>query len=398
MESSNMSDSTNSEKTPATPLFKQAQFRKLVLILILSIFVILFIAWIYNHNRESTDDAFIEANVVQISPHINGYILQVKVNDNQWVNQGDLLAEIDPRDFQVQVDQAQANLDAAIARHGASIHDVTLTEETTTAIISQAKNNFLSAKALAEQAQSLVTAAEAQSQLAAADLIRYQALYDKDEISKQRLDKVTANKIAAKANLEAQKRAYLSAKAAVEVALAKLNEAQTAPKQVAVKKDQAKGGQASVEEAQANLKAAQLNLSYTKLIAPVSGHVVRKNLSIGQLVAPGNAVMGIVYDAPWVIANFKETQLTKMHPGEKVIIKVDAFPSHDFHGHIDSIQNGTGSRFSLLPPENATGNYVKIVQRVPVKIVFDEPINSLSHLAPGMSVTPTVYLDDNTRL
>ncbi|KXW56777.1 HlyD family secretion protein [Ferrovum sp. PN-J185] len=393
-----MSDSTNSDKTTAIPLFKQAQFKRLVLILSLSIFIILFIAWIYNHNRESTDDAFIEANVVQISPHINGYVLQVKVNDNQWVKQGDLLAEIDPRDFQVQVDQAKANLDAAIARHGASVHDVTLTEETTAAIISQAKNNYLSAKALAQQAQSLVTAAEAQSKLAAADLIRYQALFDKDEISRQRLDQVTANKIAASANLEAQKRAYLSAKAAVEVALAKLNEAQTAPKQVAVKKDQAKGGQATVEEAQANLKAAELNLSYTKLIAPVSGHIVRKNLSIGQLVAPGTALLGIVYDAPWVIANFKETQLTKMHPGEKVLIKVDAFPSHEFHGHIDSIQNGTGSRFSLLPPENATGNYVKIVQRVPVKIVFDEPINSLSHLAPGMSVTPTVYLDDNTRL
>ncbi|MDE1891345.1 MAG: HlyD family secretion protein [Betaproteobacteria bacterium] len=392
-----MSDSTNSDKTTAIPLFKQAQFKRLVLILSLSIFIILFIAWIYNHNRESTDDAFIEANVVQISPHINGYVLQVKVNDNQWVKQGDLLAEIDPRDFQVQVDQAKANLDAAIARHGASVHDVTLTEETTAAIISQAKNNYLSAKALAQQAQSLVTAAEAQSKLAAADLIRYQALFDKDEISRQRLDQVTANKIAASANLEAQKRAYLSAKAAVEVALAKLNEAQTAPKQVAVKKDQAKGGQATVEEAQANLKAAELNLSYTKLIAPVSGHIVRKNLSIGQLVAPGTALLGIVYDAPWVIANFKETQLTKMHSGEKVLIKVDAFPSHEFHGHIDSIQNGTGSRFSLLPPENATGNYVKIVQRVPVKIVFDEPINSLSHLAPGMSVTPTVYLDDNTR-
>ncbi|MDE2423675.1 MAG: HlyD family secretion protein [Betaproteobacteria bacterium] len=377
------------------PLYQQPQFRKLLSILVILIVVVLFTAWLLTHNHESTDDAFIEANVVDISPHVGGYVSQVNVHDNQYVKQGELLALIDPRDFQIQVDVAQAALNAAIARHGASVHDVSLTQETTTAQVSQANSALLSAQAQAMQAKALVKALQAQAQLAQADLVRYRALYEKDEISKQKLDQVVANEMAVKANLEAQQRAYLAANAAVEVAQAKLSEAKTAPKQVALKVDQAKGGEASVEEAQANLQAAKLNLTYTQLIAPVAGHVVRKNLNLGQLLTPGSSVMGIVYDAPWVIANFKETQLTRMHPGEKVDIKVDAFPGEVFHGHVDSIQRGTGSRFSLLPPENATGNYVKIVQRVPVKIVFDESQTVLNRLAPGMSVTPTVHLDDN---
>ncbi|KRH78680.1 putative multidrug resistance protein EmrK [Ferrovum sp. JA12] len=380
--------------TPPLPLYKQKQFKKLVFWLTAIIFITLLIAWLYTHNRESTDDAFIDANIVQISPHVSGYVSQVNVNDNQWVKQGEVLALIDPRDYQIQVDLAQAALDAAVARHGASVHDVSLTQETTHAVVSQAVSNLYAAQAQAQQAQSLVAAALAQARLAQTDLQRYQTLFGKDEVSKQKLDQVAASEVSARANLEAQKKASLAAQAQVAVAQAKLKEAQSAPKQIAVKVDQAKGGAASVEEALANLKAAQLNLSYTRLVSPVTGHIVRKNLSLGQLLAPGSAVLGIVYGSPWVVANFKETQLTSMHRGQRVEVKVDAFPHLVLHAHVDSIQNGTGSRFSLLPPENATGNYVKIVQRVPVKIVFDESSDILNRLLPGMSVTPVVYLND----
>jgi len=221
---------------------------------------------------------------------------------------------------------------------------------------------------------------------------RYQALFDKDEISHQRLDQAIAAQRAAAAQWDAAKRAIVSAGAQVKQAQAKLDEARSGPRQVALKEAQAAGGLASVAQARAALEQAQLDLFHTRLVAPVEGRVTRKALDLGQLVQSGPAVMAIVYGDPWVLANFKETQLRRMHVGQSVDITVDAFPNHPFKGHVDSIQSGTGSRFSLLPAENATGNYVKVVQRVPVKIVFDEKPETIRALVPGMSVEPKVNL------
>ncbi len=320
--------------------------------------------WFLTRNEESTDDAFIEANVVQISARVSGYITQVAVNDNQWVKPGDLLALIDPRDLELRIQQAEANLSAAKARHGAATQDLSVVTTTSRAEIGQAKAQL--------------EAAEAKVDLAGKDLSRYQALFGRDEVSRQRLDQAMLDKKTAEADLRRVKE--------------QLAAAMSSPKQIDLKKEQEAGGQASVEEARAALDQAKLDLSYTRLISPVAGRIAQKNLDLGQLVQPGAAVMAIVYGPPWVVANFKETQLRRMKPGQKVTIQVDAFPNRKFKGHVDSLQPGTGARFSLLPPENATGNYVKVVQRIPVKIVFDESPESLMALSPGMSVVPTVEL------
>lgn len=258
-------------------------------------------AWLLNRGIESTDDAFIESNVVQISPRVSGYITRVLVTDNEWVKAGQLLAEIDPRDYRLKVTEADAQ----------------------------------------------VAQAHAQAELTQADLRRFQTLYQKDEISRQRLDQALAADKSARAQLQSAQ--------------------------------------------QAMLHQAKLNLSYTQLFAPVEGRITRKGLDLGQLVQPGSTLMSIVYGQPWVVANFKETQLTHMKVGQKVEIRVDAYPDSVLHGHVDSLQSGTGARFSILPAENATGNFVKVVQRVPVKIILDEKPEALQRLAPGMSVTPKVF-------
>ncbi len=333
--------------------------------LVLLILLLAGLFWLMFRNEESTDDAFIEANVVQISARVSGYVTQVAVQDNQWVKPGDLLALIDPRDFELRVQQAEATLNAAKAKHQAATQDLSVVTTTSHAEIGQA--------------EALLKAAEAKADLAGADLSRYQALFAKDEVSRQRLDQAMLDKKTADADLRRAKEQLASAL--------------SGPRQIDLKREQAASGQASVEEARAALDQTRLNLSYTRLISPVAGRVAQKNLDLGQLVQPGTSVMAIVYGPPWVVANFKETQLRRMKPGQKVTIRVDAFPNKKLKGHVDSLQPGTGARFSLLPPENATGNYVKVVQRIPVKIVFDEKPESLMDLSPGMSVEPTVELD-----
>lgn len=351
------------------------------------------VLWLSQHGRESTDDAFIEADVVQISPHVSGYVAQVEVVDNQSVTAGQRLLQIDPRDYAVQVRQAEAELAAAQARHGASTQDVSVVRTTTEAVIQQTQSALDTALAEQQRAAADQTASDAEAQLAHADALRYQGLYDKEEISRQRLDQaLTAERTAWARDLAAQRMVH-AATGRVGEARARVAEARSGPRQVALKKAQEAGGQASVAEAEAALAAARLNLDYTQLVAPITGKVTRKNVLPGQWVQPGTALLALVSGAPWVVANFKETQLTRMRRGQKVTLHVDAFPDHDWHGHIDSFQAGTGARFSLLPAENATGNYVKVVQRIPVKIVIDEAPDQLARLAPGMSVTPVVDLD-----
>ncbi len=394
-----MSDIPTPEETPIpTAAAGRPWIRNVALGATGVVVLVFFVLWFITRNQESTDDAFIESNVVQISPHVGGYVTRVLVTDNQWVKAGDVLAEIDPRDYEIRVKQAEAALAVSEAHHGAAQQDLSVVTTTSKAVIEQASSGLEAARANSAQVAAQASAAEAQAQLTHADLNRYEALYQKDEISKQRLDQVTTADRAAQAQWEAAKRGAAAAAAQVLQAEAKLAEARSGPRQVALKREQAASGQASVEEARAALDQAKLDLSYTQMIAPVEGRVTRKSFYQGQLIQPGgSAVMAIVYGNPWVIANFKETQLRRMHPGQPVEVTVDAYPGRVYKAHVDSLQAGTGSRFSLLPPENASGNYVKVVQRLPVKIVFDEKPEDLQHLVPGMSVEPKVTLTDKAQ-
>ncbi len=264
------------------------------------VFVAAVVYWLYSRTHEWTDDAMIDAHIMQISSKVAGQVLRVNVDDNQRVKKGDVLVEIDPKDFQVQLDQARAS--------------------------------FLAAQAEARRAE--------------ADAARNKQLFARDQISRQVYDKFTADADVAKAKAEV---------------------------------------------ARQQTEAATLDFSYTKIAAPDAGRVTKRSVEIASYIQVGQPLMAVVPDQVWVTANFKETQLERIRPGQPVNIHVDAYSGHTFRGHVESVQRGSGARFSLLPPENATGNFVKVVQRIPVKIVFDEPTDSYL-LAPGMSVVPVVMV------
>ncbi len=338
---------------------------------------------------ESTDNAFVEATVVRINPEIPGRVLKVHVSDNQTVKAGDLLVEIDPKPFQVKRDAAQASLHMAESKLKTAQVSVGLTKASTDAGIEQAQAEVEAARAAVEQSRAEVTAAEAESKRAETDLTRYGHL-DGSAISKQRYDVAEATASVSGARLSEAHKQVIAAEARVGAALGKLAAAKTAPQQIEVSESEVDQAQAGVEQARAALDAAELELSYASIVAPASGQIAKKSVHEGEMVQPGQALMALVKGDTHVIANFKETQLTHMRVGQPVSIEVDAFPRSEIKGHVDSIQQGTGARFSLLPPENATGNYVKVVQRVPVKIVLDEAPPSDMILAPGMSVVPKV--------
>jgi membrane fusion protein, multidrug efflux system len=303
---------------------------------------------------ETTDDAFVDGHAIQISPQVAGRVLKLFINDNQLVKKGDPLVQIDPRDYDAALAQAQANLAAAQSR---------LAESRQQVIVSRAK---------AEQDRAAVSSAEADATLADADLTRYQAV-EKRAISQQQLDAATATAQSSRASLEvARKKA----------------DASTA--QIGQDEAQIPTAGAGVQQAEAALRQAELNRSYADIVAPEDGWVTRRVAEVGQYVQAGQALLAVVQPNVWVTANFKETQITLMKPGQPVQIEIDAFPHKKFKGHVDSIQAGTGAVFSLLPPENAAGNYVKVVQRVPVKIVFDEGEDSGLPLPLGASAMPTV--------
>jgi membrane fusion protein (multidrug efflux system) len=403
--------------------------------------------WLYARSHETTDDAFIDGHVVQLSPKVSGYVVKLYVTDNQPVNAGDLIAEIDPRDFEVRVQQAKAALNAGLAQQKQAQTQVTLTRVTTRANVQQATANvqqarsgvagaragaaseqsrttqstagILAAEANLQEAMAQVTAAEAESARATADVQRFELLYEKDEISRQRLDQAIAaartaeaqvkaarDKVAAAQAQVSQSRSATSAQAAnaeraqaqvgeasaqVREAQGRLAQAQTAPQQIAVSEAQAASVGTNLQQLEAAVAQAELDLSYTKIYAPESGRVTRKAVEVGALVQVGQPLMAIVSGDVWVTANFKENQIGDIRPGQPVDVKVDAYSNRVFRAHVDSIQAGTGARFSLFPPENATGSYVKVVQRVPVKIVFEpNQIDSQHMLAPGMSVEPAV--------
>src|SRR5215813_8499343 len=397
--------------------------------------------------HEWTDDAFIEGRIIQMSPKVAGHVLRVSVTDNQEVHQGDLLLEIDSRDYTARLMQARAVLQAAMTKQQAAQSSVELVHVTSNAGIQQAAASVALAKsavqtahaqvvtarsrleqvraqvdaalANAAQARAQVAAAEAEATRADADVKRTQELYRGDQIvSRRDLDQATKDTRVAAAQLEAARKKVLAsdaqvaearaaqqtaaeslhymesqvleAQARVDEALGRLAAANAAPHQVAMSRSQAETASAEVAQARAAVEHAELELASTKLYAPEAGRVTRKAVEAGAYVQIGQTVMAIVPHDVWVVANFMEAQLAHMRPGQLVEIKVDAYPSKVFMGHVDSRQAGTGSRFSLLPPENATGNFVKVVQRIPVKIVFDTPPDPDYPLSPGMSVVPVV--------
>ncbi|HTU26208.1 MAG TPA: HlyD family secretion protein [Pirellulales bacterium] len=311
--------------------------------------------WLYARQFESTDDAFIDGHAVQMAPKIAGYVVRLNVSDNQLVHKGDVLVEIDPRDYQVALAVAQASAASARGR------------------LAQAEAQILAADEEAKGADADVVAAEATAENAKQDLARNSNLAPRGAVSQQTLDASTATARSTAAQLAAA-RARASA----------------AESQAALARSQKVTAEADLQQARVEIERAELNLSYTKITAPITGRVTHRTVELGDYLQPGQPLFALVDPNVWVTANFKETQLTHMHVGQSVSVRVDAFPSHRLRAHVDSFQRGTGARFTLLPAENATGNYVKVVQRVPVKIVFDEPAPEKMILGPGMSVEPTV--------
>ncbi len=402
-----------------TPLMQQRGFRIGIGVVVL--LVVGVVVWmLMTAGRESTDDAQVDAHVTPIAARVSGTVIRVAVNDNQMVDAGAVLVELDPKDYQVAVDRARAELAdaeaaAIAARSNIPITSTQATSGVTTARggVAQAQSAVAAGEKEVEAARArLVTAqarqreAEANAAKAAKDVERLRGLLAKDEVSQQQFDAATAAAEASRATADSVRSQVAEAQAGIRVAEsrlaqaqageqqahAELRTAQTGPEQVAAIKARAAAAEAHAQQARANLAQAELNLQYTTVKAPVRGIVSRKNLNVGQVVQAGQPLVAIVpVDDVWITANFKETQLKNMRAGQRATISVDALGGREFTGKVDSIAGATGSRFSLLPPENATGNFVKVVQRVPVKIVLDPGQDPDHLLRPGMSVVPTVY-------
>ena len=361
--------------------------------------------WRYFGSYESTDDAQVDAHLYPVSARIPGYVIKVNVDDNQYVEKGTVLVEIDPRDYEVAVAQAQASLASAEATARSLNITVPITSVSTESQISATASDVENAKAGVLAAQKQLIAAHAQVEQAEAsdvklqdDVRRYRLLVDKKEIAEQLYDQAvsaakasTASIAALKANEAAAEEGVRQAEARVSLAQANFRSAQTGPQQVSSTRARVQAAVADVEQKRAALEQAKLNLQYTKVMAPVSG-AVNKTVVVGLNVQGGQQLLTVVpLDEVWITANFKETQLRHMQPGQKVKIEVDS-NGRTYKGHVDSFAGATGPLFSLLPPENATGNYVKIVQRIPVKIVVEPGENKDRQLRPGMNVEPKVYL------
>jgi len=361
--------------------------------------------WWYFSGYESTDDAQADAHLYPVSSRISGYVVRVNVNDNQWVNQGDVLVEIDPTDYEVALAQAQASLTNAEATARSLNITVPITSVNTESQLKVAASGVEDAKAGLAAAEKQLSSAHAQVEAAEAndvkaqdDLARYKLLVDKREVAQQIYDQAlaaakssTATVAAAKANEAAAQQSVNQAQSRLAQAEANHQYAQTGPQQVSSTQARVQAAIADVQQKRAQLQQAKLNLQYTKVAAPVSG-VVNKTVVVGLNVQGGQQLLTVVpLDEVWVTANFKETQLRRMQVGQKADIHVDS-TGRTLHGKVDSIAGATGPLFSLLPPENATGNYVKIVQRVPVKIVLNPGENRDRRLRPGMNVVADVYL------
>jgi membrane fusion protein (multidrug efflux system) len=363
----------------------------------------------------------VDAHVTQIAARVGGTIVRVLVSDNQQVASGAVLVGLDPRDYSVAVDRARAELADAEATALAAQSNVPITSTTASSNVSSAEGSVEQAQGGVDAAQKEIEAArarlttaqarlreaEANATKAARDVERLRGLLAKDEVPQQQFDAAVGAADAQRAAADSARSQIAEAEAGIRVAETKLVQAQagglqaraglrtaqTGPQQVVAMRARAAAAQARVDQAKAALQQAELNLQYATVTAPVAGVVSRKTAEVGQIVQAGQPLMALIpLETVWVTANFKETQLTDMHPGQRASVKVDAYGGKEFKGHVDSIAAATGARFSLLPPENATGNYVKVVQRVPVKIVLEPGQDPGHQLRPGMSVMPTVYL------
>lgn len=315
-----------------------------------------FYAAIMSTHYQSTDDAFVEGRIISVAPRVAGPVVNLLVDDNQPVKKGDLLLEIDPNDYQVKLDQAEAKLAEAKARLNVSNHDVSKN----TSDMHQASDDRVSAMSKLDFAQK--------------DYKRYNDMYKTGVVSKQDYDRSSKDLDVSKANYQSASNRTKAMKSELDSSIAKTQTVQ-----------------AEIQRLEAEVEQARLNLSYTKIYAPSDGLIASRSVEQGNYVQTGQPLLAVVPRRVWVVANFKEGQLTHMHPGQRVWVKVDTYPNKKFKAHVDSIQRATGAKSSLFPPENAVGSYVKIVQRVPVKIVFDEDYSKFN-IVPGMSVVPTVKI------
>ncbi|KVD50051.1 hemolysin D [Burkholderia sp. ABCPW 11] len=322
-----------------------------------------FVWWFATRNQVSTDDAYTDGNAVAVAPHVSGYVTRLAIDDNTFVRRGDVLVEIDPRDYRAQVDAAQAQLGLAQAQLDAAGVQLDIARVQYPAQYRQARAQIESAEAAYRQALAAQTR---------------QRAVDARATSQQAIDAADAQRATADAN--------------VAMAQAQARTASLVPQQIRQAETAVEERRQQVLQARAQLETANLNLSYCEMRAPSDGWVTRRNVQLGSFLQPGTSIFSIVTPRVWITANFKESQLERMRIGDRVDVSVDAYPDLDLHGHVDSIQLGSGSRFSAFPTENATGNFVKIVQRVPVKIVLDGPLPTRPPLGLGLSVEPTVHL------
>jgi membrane fusion protein (multidrug efflux system) len=387
----------------------EGRSRTLLFALIVGVVIVLGAVGFYLYSRmyESTDDAQVDGHLNGISARIDGDVKGVHIEENQSVKAGDLLVDLDPRDYQVAVEQAQAQLLKAQADERAENPNLPITQSNSQTTVSTSQSGVANAEAAlaaAERdqlaAQSHVLEVEANNAKAQADLARYKTLVDKNEVSRSDYDQVVsasksyaASVDSARASADAAQKVVEQRRAQLEMSRSMMESARVnAPNQVAISRANLQSKQADVQAAQAALDRAQLDLSYCQIVAPVAGVVTKRTVEPGEHVSKGQRLVTLAdLSDLWVTANFKESQLRQMHPGQSVTISVDAF-DQEFDGTVEAMPGSTGSVTSLLPPENATGNYVKVVQRLPVRIRFKPGQQGLDRLRPGMSVVPKVWL------
>jgi membrane fusion protein (multidrug efflux system) len=413
------------ELSPPVPAPKGIKNPKVQRILAAAATVLVVVAvglFLYYRNRESTDDAQVDGHITPIAAKISGRVAEVLVHDNEPVKAGQVLVKIDPRDYQAALDNANGALKLAQSEALSASADVPRTRGNVSSGTSSADAGLLGAEADLARAQASyaqaqnadlafaeanVAKSKANAELAQADLERYKPLMDKGEISKQQYDAAKANADATASALKAEEETIRQARGNIDIAKAQLNAAQARVSQaqagvtsaradvnqVSSRTADVQAKLAKVEQARANVEAAQLNLSYTEIVAPLDGVATHKQVELGQIVQPGQGLLVVVpLQDVWVTANFKETQLKAMRAGQKAEVHVDTY-GKTFSGHVDSIAGATGAVLSLLPPENATGNYVKVVQRIPVKVIVDPISADKAVLRPGMNVDVTVITD-----
>jgi len=378
--------------------------------------------WWSTRNRESTDDAQVDAGVTPIAARVGGTVVAVPIVDNQQVHEGMVLVQIDKRDYEIALDRARAELadaeaSAAAARAGVPITSTTAASNVTTArgSVDQAASEVSATEQAIEAAKARLATAQARHREAIAkaaksakDVERFKPLLAKDEIPQQQFDgavsaanadaaateSAAAQVVEAELEVRVAQSRFAQAQAKGHQASAELSEAQTGPEQVKVTQARASAAEAKVLQARAVVRQAEMNLEYTTVKAPVKGTVSKKSVEVGQLIQPGQALMAVIpLDRVWITANFKETQVEHIRPGQRVTIRADAYGGRTFAGKVESLAAATGARFSLLPPDNSTGNYVKVVQRIPIRISLDAGQDPDHLLRPGMSVVPTVHTD-----